>query len=311
MANWTQATMGDQAGRVALITGANSGIGLEAGRMLAQRGAQVVLACRTRAKAEAARVSILSDAPTADVSLIDLDLSSLASVADAAAKFGEQFTQLDLLINNAGVMATPYQRTVDGFELQFATNHLGHAALTAHLLPVVLATPQSRVVTVSSLAHRMGKIDFDDLQGERKYRAWKAYGQSKLANLLFTFELQRRLEAAGAATIAVAAHPGLSETNLGASTGGLAGRLMSVAQPLAKVLSQSAHQGALPTLRAATEPGLRGGEYFGPDGFGEQRGAPEQVKANASANDASVAKRLWEVTVALTRVPFTALGAHG
>lgn len=307
MADWTDALIPDQTGRVALITGANSGIGLEAARMLAKRGAHVVLACRTRAKADAARDSILVDAPAADVSLVDLDLSSLASVAEAAAEFSRRFGRLDLLVNNAGVMATPYQRTVDGFELQFATNHLGHAALTAHLLPMLLATPQSRVVNVSSLAHKMGKIDFDDLQSERRYRAWGAYGQSKLANLLFTFALQRRLEAAGADTIAVAAHPGISDTNLAGSTGGIVGRLMALTQPFAKVFSQDAHAGALPTVRAATDPGVRGGEYYGPDGFMEQRGAPKRVEPNSSARDASVAKRLWEVSVELTGVRFAFL----
>ena len=309
MAAWTEALIPDQSGRVALITGANSGIGLEAARMLAERGAQVVLACRTRSKADTARASILNAAPTAEVALIDLDLSSIASVADAAAEFRRRFGRLDLLVNNAGVMATPHQRTVDGFELQFATNHLGHVALTAQLLPMLLATRQSRIVNVSSLAHKMGKIGFDDLQSERRYRAWPAYGQSKLANLLFTFELQRRLEAAGADTTAVAAHPGISDTNLAGSTGGIAGRLMKLTQPFAKVFSQNAHAGALPTVRAATDPSVRGGEYYGPDGFMEQRGAPVRVEPNASATDAAVAKRLWEVSVGLTGVPFLSLDA--
>ncbi len=309
MTKLTDALIPDQTGRVALITGANSGIGLEAARMLASRGARVVLACRTRAKADAARESILVDAPTADVSLLDLDLSSLASVAEAAAEFSRSFGRLDLLVNNAGVMATPYQCTVDGFELQLATNHLGHVALTAHLLPMLLATRQSRVVNVSSLAHKMGKIDFDDLQSECRYRAWGAYGQSKLANLLFTFELQRRLEEVGADTIAVAAHPGISDTNLAGSTGGMAGRLMILTQPFAKLFSQNAHAGALPTVRAATDPAVRGGEYYGPDGFMEQRGTPKRVEPNASARDASIAKRLWEVSVELTGVPFASLDA--
>jgi NAD(P)-dependent dehydrogenase (short-subunit alcohol dehydrogenase family) len=307
MTDWTEALIPDQAGRIALITGANSGIGLETARMLAARGAHVVLACRTRAKAETARESILADTPSAEVSLVDLDLSSLASVAAASAEVQTRFDRLDLLVNNAGVMATPYQRTVDGFELQLATNHLGHAALTAHLLPELLATEGSRVVNVSSLAHRMGRIDFDDLQSERRYKAWRAYGQSKLANLLFTFELQRRLAAAGADTIAVAAHPGISETNLVASTGGIGGRLMALTRPVSKVFSQSSHAGALPTVRAATDAAVRGGEYYGPSGFMEQRGTPKLVEANASANDTAVARRLWDVTVELTGVPFSAL----
>ncbi len=266
-----------------------------------------MLACRTRSKADAARASILVDAPTAAVSIIDLDLSSLASVSAAATEFAERFDRLDLLLNNAGVMATPHQRTVDGFELQFATDHLGHFALTGHLLPTLLATPASRVVNVSSLAHKMGKIHFDDLQSERRYRAWVAYGQSKLANLLFTFELQRRLDAVGADLIAVAAHPGISNTNLAGSSGGIAGKLMSLAKPFAKVFSQNSHDGALPTLRAATDPAVRDGEYYGPDGLMEQRGAPKRVESNSSAKDAAVAKRLWDVSIELTGVPFIAL----
>ena len=311
MADWTEALIPDQAGRIALITGANSGIGLEAARMLAANGAHVVLACRSRPKAEAARKAILADTASGEVSLVDLDLSSLASTATAAAEVRSRFERLDLLVNNAGVMATPYERTVDGFELQFATNHLGHAALTAHLLPALVATEGSRVVNISSLAHRMGRIDFDDLQSERRYRPWRAYGQSKLANLLFTFELQRRLDAAGAGTIAVAAHPGISETNLVNSTGGIGGRLMALTSSLTKVFSQNAHAGALPMVRAATDAAVRGGEYYGPSGFMEQGGAPILVKANATANDAAVAQRLWDVSVELTGVPFTALGPAG
>jgi NAD(P)-dependent dehydrogenase (short-subunit alcohol dehydrogenase family) len=307
MAQWTEANIPDQTARVALITGANSGIGLQAARALAEHGAHVVLACRTRSKAEAARGEILRAAPNAEVSLIDLDLSSLHSVGAAAAEASGQLARLDLLINNAGVMATPYQRTIDGFELQLATNHLGHAALTAHLLPLLLATPGSRVVNVSSLAHRFGSIRFDDLQSERHYRPWRAYGQSKLANLLFTFELQRRLAAAGSGTVSTAAHPGVSDTNLAGSTGGLSGKLMNVTKPLAKLFTQNSTMGALPTLRAAVDPAARGGEYFGPDGFMEQRGHPHQVKASDAANDQLVAARLWEVTVELTGVPFGAL----
>lgn len=307
MEQWTAAQIPDQSGRVAVVTGANSGIGLEAARALAEHGAHVVLACRTRAKAVAARDDILVSAPAATVSLIDLDLTSLAAVAAAAAEIREQFDRLDLLINNAGVMATPYHRTVDGYELQLATNHLGHAALTAHLLPLLLPVDGSRVVNVSSLAHRFGSINFEDLQSERKYQAWRAYGQSKLANLLFTFELQRRLAAAGAPTVAVAAHPGVSDTNLAGSTGGLTGKLMSLTKPVAKLFSQNSRMGALPTLRAAVDPTVRGGEYFGPDGFMEQRGHPELVKANAAANDAAVAARFWDVTIELTGVPFDGL----
>ncbi|MGB8859331.1 MAG: oxidoreductase [Ilumatobacteraceae bacterium] len=307
MEPWTEAMIPDQSGRVALITGGNSGIGLQAARALAEHGAHVVLACRTHAKAQAARAEILTTAPKAEVSIIDLDLTSLAAVEAAAGEASASLDRLDLLINNAGVMATPNERTVDGYELQFATNHLGHAALTAHLLPLLLATERSRVVNVSSLAHRFGSIHFDDLQWDRHYRSWGAYGQSKLANLLFTFELQRRLAAASASTVAVAAHPGVSDTNLAGSTGGLTGKLLSVTKPVAGLFSQNSQMGALPTLRAAVDPTVRGGEYFGPDGFMEQRGHPRLVKANAAANDKVVAARLWDATIELTGVPFPGL----
>ena len=307
MEPWTDALIADQSNRVALVTGGNSGIGLHAARVLAQHGAHVVLACRTRSKADAARDEIIAQVPDAAVSLVDLDLSSLASVRVAADEVASKFDRLDLLVNNAGVMATPFEQTVDGYELQFATNHLGHVALTAHLLALLVGTPGSRVVSVSSLAHRMGRIHFDDLQSEHRYRAWRAYGQSKLANLLFTFELQRRLSAADAATIAVAAHPGISDTNLAGSTGGLAGRLMSLTRPIAKAFSQSAAMGALPTLRAATDPSANGGDYFGPSGFMEQRGLPELVQASDAAKDGAVAARLWDVSIDLTGVPFVGL----
>lgn len=307
MGSWTEASIPDQSGRVALITGANSGIGLQAARALAERGAHVVLACRTRPKAVVARDEVLVAAPDATVSLVDLDLTSLEAVRAAGHEVLAQFDRLDLLINNAGVMATPYERTTNGYELQFATNHLGHAALTAHLLPLLLATDGSRVVGVSSLAHRIGKIAFDDLQSEHGYQPWRAYGQSKLANLLFTFELQRRLVRAGAGTIAVAAHPGISDTNLAGSTGGLAGRLMALTKPAAKLFTQNSQMGALPTLRAATDPSVRGGQYFGPGGFMEQRGHPVPVRASFAANDAMVAARLWATTIELTGVPFAGL----
>ncbi len=307
MEPWTEALIPDQSGRVAVITGANSGIGLQTARALADHGAEVVLACRTPAKAEAARNEILASAPRANVSIIELDLTSLEAVRGAAEEINSRFDRLDLLINNAGVMATPYSRTVDGYELQLATNHLSHAALTARLLPLLSSTASSRVVNVSSLAHRFGKISFDDLQSERRYKPWRAYGQSKLANLLFTFELQRRLAAANVGTVAAAAHPGVSDTNLAGSTGGVTGKLMSATKPLSKLFSQNSQMGALPTLRAAADPTVTGGEYFGPSGFMEQRGHPQLVQANAAANDLSVAARLWDVTIELTGVPFPGL----
>lgn len=309
MENWTESSIPDQTGRVALVTGANSGIGLHTARALAEKGARVVLGCRTRSKAEAARTEILRSAPNGDVSILDLDVSSLGSVEAASSAFTSQFDRLDLLINNAGVMATPKGKTVDGYETQFATNHLGHAALTAHLLPLILANGTSRVVSISSIAHRNGKIAFDDLQSEKKYRAWQAYGQSKLANLLFIYELQRRLSVVGASAIAVAAHPGLSHTNLADSSGGVAGRLMALGKPVTRLYTQSAQMGALPTLRAATDPDVRGGEYYGPGGPLETRGHPTKAKASRAATDAAAAARLWKVTVELTGVPFVGLGS--
>lgn len=304
---WLEKNIPNLSGKTALITGANSGIGYEAARLLAMRGAHVALAVRNTAKGGKAAREIRSAVPQADLAVMDLDLASLASIRSFAALFTAGHGRLDLLINNAGVMATPYERTTNGYELQFATNHLGHAALTAHLLPLLLATDGSRVVGVSSLAHRIGKIAFDDLQSEHGYQPWRAYGQSKLANLLFTFELQRRLVRAGAGTIAVAAHPGISDTNLAGSTGGLAGRLMALTKPAAKLFTQNSQMGALPTLRAATDPSVRGGQYFGPGGFMEQRGHPVPVRASFAANDAMVAARLWATTIELTGVPFAGL----
>lgn len=304
MAHWTEDDIADQTDRVAVVTGGNSGIGWEAARALAQHGARVVLACRTRSKADDARARMLAVAPKADVSVVDLDLASLDSIASAAAELSDRFDRIDLLINNAGVMATPRSKTADGFEMQFGTNHLGHFALTGLLLPTLLATAGARVVNISSLAHRMGRIHFDDLQSEQKYSAWGAYGQSKLANLLFTFELQRKLAAAGAECIAVAAHPGVSTTNLTQSTGGFMGRMATFTQPVLGKLMQGADKGALPTLLAALDPSAQGGEYYGPGGFMEQRGYPEQVESSDRSKDVATAAQLWQASVDLTGVDY-------
>jgi NAD(P)-dependent dehydrogenase (short-subunit alcohol dehydrogenase family) len=303
-AEWTKANVPDQTGRVVLVTGANSGIGLQTARILAGRGAHVVMACRTRSKAEAAKSDVLKASPDAAVSLIDLDLGSLASVREAAAACGEQFDRLDLLINNAGVMATPRGKTVDGFETQFGTNHLGHFALTGLLMPSWNTTEHSRIVTISSLAHRMGRINFDDLQSQKRYQSWPAYGQSKLANLLFTLELQRRLLAADSSTIAVAAHPGLSNTGLMGSIGGVLGAVGAAVKPLSGLVMQGPEMGALPTVRAAVDPNANGGDYYGPDGFMEQRGLPKKVGSAPASKDLAVAKRLWTVSEELTGVSY-------
>jgi NAD(P)-dependent dehydrogenase (short-subunit alcohol dehydrogenase family) len=294
---WTAKDIPDQSGRTAIVTGANSGIGLVAARELARAGARVIMACRDDAKATAA-ASDIGD----NVEVAVLDLASLASVRAFAEDFRTKGAGLDLLINNAGVMAPPRQTTVDGFELQFGTNHLGHFALTGLLLETMSGRGDARIVTVSSGAHRMGRINFEDLQGERKYRRWGWYGQSKLANLLFTFELNRRLRAAGSSIKAVAAHPGYSATHLqSASAPAFDRTLMSVTN---RLFAQSAEMGGLPTLYAATYPGLEGGSYVGPDGFMEQRGHPRLVGTTSAARDEEVAARLWEVSEELTGVTF-------
>jgi NAD(P)-dependent dehydrogenase (short-subunit alcohol dehydrogenase family) len=297
-ATWGAADIPDQTGRVAVITGANSGIGLEAARYLAARGAHVVLACRDEGKSRAAAERITGDLADVQVDTLGLDLSSLDSVRAAAAEIRERYPRLDLLVNNAGVMMPPHGRTADGFELQFGTNHLGHFALTGLVLPSLLAVPGSRVVTVSSNGHKVGKIRFDDLQWERRYRRMGAYAQSKLANLLFTYELQRRLAAAGDPTIAVAAHPGTSDT-------ALVRHMPVFAQVGSRLVpNQSAIMGALPTLRAATDPAVAGGDYYGPAGLGEFAGPPRLVKSSSRSHDETAARRLWAVSEELTGVTF-------
>jgi NAD(P)-dependent dehydrogenase (short-subunit alcohol dehydrogenase family) len=293
--NWDLAD--DQDGRVAVVTGANSGIGFEAARALVLTGARVVLACRDEGRGRAAveRLEEMNSNGSAELAL--LDLSSLGSVRRFAEGFIRDNERLDLLINNAGVMMPPASKTEDGFELQLGTNHLGHFALTGLLLPLLLSTEGARVVNVSSMAHRAGAIDFDDLHWERKkYRKWASYGQSKLANLLFTFELQRRLERAGARSIAVAAHPGWTATDLHRHFGAF-----SLFSP---VFAMKPWQGALPTLRAALDPAAAGGDYYGPDGMMEVRGYPVPVGTTPAARDEAVAARLWEVSEELTGVRY-------
>jgi len=298
-AGWTAAGLGSQAGRSFVITGANSGIGLAAARALARAGAHVVLAVRDPEKGRAAAAGL----PGA-VEVRTLDLADLASVRAFASRWTDD---LDVLVNNAGVMAVPEGRTRDGFETQIGTNHLGHFALTGLLLEKLASRPEPRVVTVASQAHRMGRIRFDDLQSERSYRKWAAYGQSKLANLLFTYELARRAEAAGSPLKAYAAHPGYSATNLqlrgpqmeSSSVGERASALLN------KVIAQSDEMGALPTLFAATTPELPTGTYVGPDGPGEMRGHPRPTDSNARSKDRDTAVRLWEASEALTGVGFS------
>jgi hypothetical protein len=300
---WSEADVPDQSGRIAIVTGANTGIGYQTAAVLAYRGAHVVLAVRNLEKGNAALSRIIAASPQADVTLQALDLSSLASVRSAVDALRTAYPRIDLLINNAGVMWTPKQVTADGFEMQFGTNHLGHFALTGLLLDQLLPVRGSRVVTVSSQGHRLrASIHFDDLQWERHYDRIAAYGQSKLANLLFTYELQRRLAArSDAQTVAVAAHPGGSNTEL---TRNLPAILRPVAAVLEPVLFQSPAMGALPTLRAATDPSVEGGQYYGPEGFAEQRGHPKIVKSSAQSHDEDLQRRLWTVSEELTGVSF-------
>ena len=299
---WKEADVPDQSGRVAVVTGANTGIGYQTAAVLAYSGAHVVLAVRDLEKGNAALSRIVAASPKADVTLQALDLSSLDSVRAAAEALRSAYPRIDLLINNAGVMWTPKQVTEDGFELQFGTNHLGHFALTGLLLDHLLPVRGSRVVTVSSMGHRMrAAIHFDDLQWERGYDRAAAYGQSKLANLLFTYELQRRLAASRPNTIAVAAHPGGSNTEL---TRNLPRIIKPVADVFGPMLFQSAAMGALPTLRAATDPAVQGGQYYGPDGLGEQRGHPKLVESSAQSHDEDLQRRLWTVSEELTGVTF-------
>ncbi|MET0473056.1 MAG: SDR family NAD(P)-dependent oxidoreductase [Mycobacterium sp.] len=292
---WTATEIPDQSGRTAIVTGANTGLGYETAAALAARGAHVVLAVRNLDKGRAAADLIVRRYPGADVSLQELDLTSLESVRHAAEELRAAHDRIDLLVNNAGVMMTPKSTTKDGFELQFGTNHLGHFALTGRLLDRLLAAPGSRVVNVSSMGHRGGRIRFDDLQSERRYNRLGAYGQSKLANLLFTYELQRRL--AGRDTTAVAAHPGGSSSELSRY-------LPGAVQLFFRPLEQDTEMGALPTLRAATDADVIGGQYYGPGGFLGMRGYPKLVSSNGRSHDEGVQRRLWTVSEQLTGVDY-------
>src|SRR5258705_1683151 len=298
-ARWTSDDVPGQRGRLAVVTGANTGLGFETARVLAARGASVVLAVRDTEKGKAAAARIAGTAPGADVTVQPLDLTCLDSIRAAAAELRARHPAIDLLVNNAGVVLTPRQATGDGFEQQLGTNHLGHFALTGLLLEQMLPVPGSRVVTISSLAHRLrARINFDDLQSERSYRRVAAYGQSKLANLMFTYELQRRLSGAGT-TIAVAAHPGLASTELARYTPAI------VAFSYARV-SQNAAMGALPALRAATDPGVAGGQYYGPGGLLGARGYPELARSSGQSRDTALQRRLWTGSEELTAVTFPA-----
>jgi NAD(P)-dependent dehydrogenase (short-subunit alcohol dehydrogenase family) len=296
-AKWTSDDVPGQHGRLAVVTGANTGLGFETARVLAARGASVVLAVRDIEKGKRAAARIAGAAPGADVTVQPLDLTCLDSIRAVAGELRARYPRIDLLINNAGVMFPPRQATGDGFELQFGTNHLGPFALTGLLLEQMLPVPGSRVVTVSSIAHRVrARINFDDLQGQRSYSRVGAYGQSKLANLMFTYELQRRLSGAGT-TIAVAAHPGFASTELSRN-------FPAIAAFSYALVSQNAAMGALPVLRAATDPGVLGGQYYGPGRLLGARGYPELAHSSRRSRDTALQRRLWAVSEELTGVTF-------
>ncbi len=306
MSTFSDGDVPDQSKKIFVITGANSGIGYEAALVLAKKGADVTLACRSVDKAEAAVGLMRMAVPDATLRVRPLDLSDLASVRAFAETFHKEHDKLDCLINNAGVMALPRTLTKDGFEMQIGTNHLGHFALTGLLLDRLTAAREARVVTVSSQAHRVGTIDFEDMMGERRYDKWRAYGQSKLANLLFTLGLSRRLREKHRNVRAVAAHPGYAATDLQrrgpeAEKSRLMGSLMAASNA---IFAQSASKGALPTLRAATDPSAESGDYFGPGGLFESFGSPVKVRGNGKSQDIAVADRLWEVSEKLTGVRY-------
>ncbi len=299
MKKWTSRAIPDQTGRVVIVTGANTGIGFETAAALAGRHARVVLACRNAQKAGDALARIRARIPDADLEFLELDLANLGSVERFAGAFDATHDRLDLLINNAGVMAPPLGHTEDGFELQFGCNHLGHFALTGRLMAHLEATPGARVVTVSSLTHRTAAMDFDNLNAEKGYRKMAAYGQSKLANLLFTFELERRLERTGSKVLAVASHPGWTVTEIQRHS-----PLIEFFTPLAP----GPDLGALTTLRAAVDPNARGGDYYGPRGIFELMGYPKKVQTSSAARNVTDAQRLWRISEELTGVCYPVSG---
>ena len=295
--NWTAKNIPNQKGKVVIVTGSSSGIGYEAARVLANKEATVIIAVRSLDKGNKAVEKILGQNKDADVKVMQLDLADLKSVKNFAENFKKNYPRLDLLINNAGVMIPPYSKTVDGFELQFGTNHLGHFALTAQLLEVLVKTKDARIVNVSSGAHKVGNINFDDLTWEkRSYSSWRAYGDSKIANLYFTYELNKKLKENNLNVIATAAHPGYTATQLQ--------RNMGIFEFLNNIFAQNISMGALPTLRAATEDSLKGAEYFGPNGLMEMWGFPVRVESNTLSKDEAIAKKLWKVSEELTGVKF-------
>ena len=295
MNKWSVDRVLSQTGKIAIVTGANSGIGYEVSLELIKKDFEVIMACRNMEKAEEAKANILCVYPNAKISPMKIDTSSLVEVRKFAEEFQKQYHQLDLLINNAGIMMSPYKVTEDGFENQFATNYIGHFALTGLLLPLLTSTACSRIISLSSLSYKWAEIQFDNFHASKGYSKTKAYGQSKRACLMFAFELQRRLAAAGYNTLSVAAHPGLSKTNLDQY-------YPALIRPLGNLFLQHASKGALPVLYAALEKDLKGGEYIGPDGFQEMRGYPKKVNADDYSNNIEVANRLWSESEKMSNV---------
>ncbi len=309
MTKWNEDNIGSQEGKVIIITGGGSGIGLAAAAALASKGAEVILAVRNIQKGNRAASRINNTGPVIRVNVMHLDLGDLSSVSAFATQFAEHYSRLDLLINNAGVMVPPYRRTKDNFELQFGTNHLGHFALTGLLLSMLVATPESRIVTVSSIASRGGRIDFNNLDGSKGYNPMTFYRQSKIANLLFGIELQYRLERIGSGTKSIVCHPGISATNLvSRGSGKEAGWIV---KQMMKLVAQPADMGALPTLFAALHPNLSGGEFIGPDGWKNHRGYPVITGEETALFNPDVAARLWDLSVELTGVMYRDLNAEG
>ena len=307
MARWNADDIPDQSGRTAIVTGGNSGLGYYTSLELARHGAKVVVASRSDVRGKEAIARIIAEVPNADVELRSLDLADLSNIRTFADGIQSSYPAVDLLVNNAGVMAIDKATTADGFEMQMGTNHLGHFALTGLLLPLMLNVEGARVVTVSSNAHKPAKLDLDDLQHEKRYRKWIVYGQTKLANLLFTYEFQRRLTSADAALISVAAHPGTAATNLVRVSAGDNPIKAAVMTTGIRFFSQSGSRGALPQLYAATAPEVEGGEYFGPNGIAEQFGYPKRVDSTSASKNLETAAELWTMSEKLTGVTFTRL----
>lgn len=304
---WTTSDMPDLTGKTIIVTGGNSGLGFESVKAFAQKGAKVVLASRSAEKGETAKAEILKEKPKGSVEFEVLDMADLESVKKFSERIHQKYSQLDVLLNNAGIMTTPYFKTKDGFEGQVGTNHLGHFALTGLLLDLIQNTPGSRVVNVSSMAHKQGNMNFNNLLFEngKGYSPMKAYGRSKLANLLFTYELQRFFERNNIKSISVAAHPGVSQTNLARH---LEDKLyFKILYPIFKLMTQDAEKGALPQIRASVAPDVKGGEYYGPSGFNEMKGSPVRVESNAASHNHEDAKKLWELSEKLTGVTFSSI----